>query len=193
MSPLSVSTVQMRMNAINAEMVSQLDAAFTEAESKPEVRAIVIAGKGKGFIAGADIRFFVKNIEKDDLPAIQAFTEAGQRLLDRFGASKKTVIARLDGLFPRRRLRDRALLRLHRRDREGITRFPRRRESGSTPDSAERSDSLAASASRSPVGSSSAGRPSTRTTANRMGLVDRLVRSRRPRRRRPRARRGRQA
>ena len=61
------------MNALNEAVVSQLHAAFKTAAADDAVRGIVIAGSGKAFIAGADIRFFVKNIEKDDIPAIQTF------------------------------------------------------------------------------------------------------------------------
>ncbi|MCB9834056.1 MAG: enoyl-CoA hydratase/isomerase family protein [Planctomycetes bacterium] len=86
------------MNAINQDVVAQLSARFAEASADPELKVIVIAGKGKGFIAGADIRFFVKNIEKNDIPAIQSFTAEGQELLARFAASDKVVVARLDGL-----------------------------------------------------------------------------------------------
>ncbi len=86
------------MNAINEELVAQLQARFTEVDADPEVKTIVIAGKGKGFIAGADIRFFVKNIEKDDIPAIQSFTSKGQDLIASFAKSSKPVIARVDGL-----------------------------------------------------------------------------------------------
>ncbi len=86
------------MNAINEEMVRQLSARFAEAENNSSVKTIVIAGKGKGFIAGADIRFFVKNIEKGDIPAIEGFTKNGQDLLAKFAASEKVVVAQLDGL-----------------------------------------------------------------------------------------------
>lgn len=86
------------MNAVNTDVISQLTARFDEADSDDSVQSIVIAGSGKGFIAGADIRFFVKNIEKGTIENIRSFTEAGQNLLNRFGASQKVVIAKLDGL-----------------------------------------------------------------------------------------------
>ena len=41
----------------------------------------VIAGAGKAFVAGADISFFVRNIEAGTIGNIVAFTEAGQKLL----------------------------------------------------------------------------------------------------------------
>ncbi|MEZ6195577.1 MAG: 3-hydroxyacyl-CoA dehydrogenase/enoyl-CoA hydratase family protein [Planctomycetota bacterium] len=86
------------MNAINEDVVAQLGARFADAEADPEVATIVIGGKGKGFIAGADIRYFVKNIEKGDIAAIERFTREGEDLITRFAASKKVVVARLDGL-----------------------------------------------------------------------------------------------
>ena len=86
------------MNAINQEVVRQLTDAFDELDRDDTIHAIVLAGKGKAFIAGADIRFFVRNIEKKNLGAIRSFTEKGHELLARFAASTKVIIARLDGL-----------------------------------------------------------------------------------------------
>ncbi len=86
------------MNALNETVVSQLRAAFKRAAADPKVRGIVIAGSGKAFIAGADIRFFVRNIESGDLARIVDFTKAGQALLDDIDACVKPVVARLHGI-----------------------------------------------------------------------------------------------
>ena len=86
------------MNAVNTDVIAQLTETFDRVDADTSVNAIVIAGRGKGFIAGADIRFFVKNIESDNVDRIRTFTEAGQNLLRRFGSSNKVIIARLDGL-----------------------------------------------------------------------------------------------
>ena len=86
------------MNAINEGVVAQLIARFEEVDRDPTVKGVVLAGKGKAFIAGADIRFFVKNIEAKKIDAIQKFTERGHDLLNLFARSKKPVIARVDGL-----------------------------------------------------------------------------------------------
>jgi len=43
------------LNAMNQEMMNELDAAFAEAESDPEIRAVVITGAGSAFSAGEDI------------------------------------------------------------------------------------------------------------------------------------------
>ena len=86
------------MNALNEVVVRQLAEVFTQAEQNPDVKAIVLEGKGKAFIAGADIGFFVKNIKNKSIDRIIEFTKKGQDLLLRIDKSPKLVIAKLDGL-----------------------------------------------------------------------------------------------
>lgn len=86
------------MNALNESVVAQLHDALREAQASQAVEGIVIAGAGKAFIAGADIRFFVKHIEAGSIDRIVEFTEAGHRLLADLAQSKKPVVARMHGL-----------------------------------------------------------------------------------------------
>jgi enoyl-CoA hydratase/3-hydroxyacyl-CoA dehydrogenase len=86
------------MNALDEAVVAQLRAAFAAAEVDPAVRGIVIAGRGKAFIAGADIRFFIRNIESHRLDLTMQFTKATQDLLRTFERCRKPVVARLSGL-----------------------------------------------------------------------------------------------
>ena len=86
------------MNALNEAVMAQLAAAFRAAAADPSVRGIVIAGSGKAFIAGADIRFFVKNMEAKTIGKIAAFTKGGQDLLLEFQRCPKPVVARVHGL-----------------------------------------------------------------------------------------------
>jgi enoyl-CoA hydratase/3-hydroxyacyl-CoA dehydrogenase len=86
------------MNALNETVVAQLDARFTEAEDNPDVNAVVFQGAGKAFVAGADIRYFVKKIKADKIDDIVAFTRKGHELLLRIENSEKKTIALLDGL-----------------------------------------------------------------------------------------------
>ena len=86
------------LNALNETVVEQLRSAFDEAEGRRDVRGIVIAGSGKAFLAGADVRFFVKNIEAGSLDRILQFSTAARDLLYRFQTSVKPVIARVHGL-----------------------------------------------------------------------------------------------
>ena len=86
------------MNALNEAVVGQLHEAFKSAAADDAVKGIVIAGAGKGFIAGADIRFFVRNIDAGDLDRIYDFTVCGHELLHDLSHCDKPVVARLHGL-----------------------------------------------------------------------------------------------
>jgi enoyl-CoA hydratase/3-hydroxyacyl-CoA dehydrogenase len=86
------------MNALNEEVVSQLEQAFHAAAGDPAVKGIVVGGSGKAFVAGADIRFFVRHIEAGTIDAIADFTKRGQALLRAFETCPKPVVARLHGL-----------------------------------------------------------------------------------------------
>jgi enoyl-CoA hydratase/3-hydroxyacyl-CoA dehydrogenase len=86
------------LNSLNEEVVRQLSEVFQKAESDNNVKTIIFEGKGKAFVAGADISFFVKKIEEKKLNDIVEFTRRGQELLMRIDKSPKLVIAKLDGL-----------------------------------------------------------------------------------------------
>ena len=45
-----------RLNAINAAMLRELNMAMDAAEADEDVRAIVLAGAGKGFCSGFDLK-----------------------------------------------------------------------------------------------------------------------------------------
>ncbi len=86
------------MNALNEELVSQLEDRFAAAEQNPAVKVIVFQGAGKAFVAGADIRYFVKNIKAGRIGDIVDFTRKGHELFLRIENSDKLTVALLDGL-----------------------------------------------------------------------------------------------
>lgn len=86
------------MNALNEAVVAQLGQAFDKLEADPAVKGIVIEGKGKAFVAGADTKFFVEQIEGKNVPRIVKFAADGQKLFARIDASKKPVVCKLHGL-----------------------------------------------------------------------------------------------
>lgn len=87
-----------KLNALNEEVVAQLEAAFDEQARSTAVDGIVITGKGKAFVAGADVSWFVDRIEKKRVGDVVAFTRRGHELLRRFAKTPKVVVARVDGL-----------------------------------------------------------------------------------------------
>jgi enoyl-CoA hydratase/3-hydroxyacyl-CoA dehydrogenase len=86
------------MNAINETVIKQLDERFTIANDDPKVKAIVLEGAGRAFVAGADISYFIKKIKQNKVDDICKFTRYGHTVLNKIDTSKKPVIAKLDGL-----------------------------------------------------------------------------------------------
>jgi enoyl-CoA hydratase / 3-hydroxyacyl-CoA dehydrogenase len=86
------------MNAINGEVLSQLESSFDHADKDKAVKTIVLEGVGKAFLAGADIDFFIEHIEKKRIDEIVELTRRAHRLAKRIELSKKLIIAKIDGV-----------------------------------------------------------------------------------------------
>jgi enoyl-CoA hydratase len=83
-----------KLNALNAAVIRELEAAVAEFGSNESVRAAVITGAGeKAFVAGADIGEFV-GLSADDAQRLSA---RGQALLDGIAGSPKPVLAAVNG------------------------------------------------------------------------------------------------
>ncbi len=85
------------LNSINPVVLHQLHLAFDRAANDAEVKGIVIAGEGKAFVVGADIRFFLRNLDAGDIPRILQFNQAGHRFLNAVNCCPKPVVARVGG------------------------------------------------------------------------------------------------
>jgi enoyl-CoA hydratase / 3-hydroxyacyl-CoA dehydrogenase len=86
------------MNAVNETVADQLAGAFRQAAADAATTGIVIAGSGRSFIAGADIRFFIRNIERHELGRTRRLTEDLQALFLEIQNCRKPVVARVHGL-----------------------------------------------------------------------------------------------
>src|SRR5499427_4813327 len=86
------------MNAMNETVADQLAGIFRWAATNASTTGIVIAGSGRSFIAGADIRFFIRNIERQELSRTRKMTEELQALLLEMQNCPKPVVARVHGL-----------------------------------------------------------------------------------------------
>lgn len=79
------------VNALNVEVLEQLAAAVGQAAADEAVKAIVVGGAGKNFIAGADITLFPR-IASGELPPVP-----WQDYMARIENSPKPVIAAMQG------------------------------------------------------------------------------------------------
>jgi enoyl-CoA hydratase len=82
-------------NALDAETLDALDAAFAALDADPALRAVVLTGAGdRAFVAGADI----KAMAGLDEAGARAFAERGHRVADRIEATRVPVIAAVNGV-----------------------------------------------------------------------------------------------
>lgn len=84
-----------RRNALNAALNRDLLAAFKEAGDDENVRAIVLAGAGKAFCAGADLSAFTEMPTPDQV--YQAIINQYQPLTEAITTVKMPVIAAING------------------------------------------------------------------------------------------------
>jgi enoyl-CoA hydratase / 3-hydroxyacyl-CoA dehydrogenase len=86
------------MNALSETVATQLSETFRRAAQDADTAGIVIAGSGRSFVAGADIRFFIRNIERHDLGRTVTFTHDLQNLFVEIQNCRRPVVARVHGL-----------------------------------------------------------------------------------------------
>jgi enoyl-CoA hydratase / 3-hydroxyacyl-CoA dehydrogenase len=86
------------LNALNEQVIKELDAQFSIANENRNVETIYITGSGKAFVAGADIKLFVKNIKSHHIGDIEKFTAFAQGVFKKIDESSKKVIALVNGL-----------------------------------------------------------------------------------------------
>ena len=83
-------------NALNDEVSAQLGAGLDAFEADPEVRVVVLAGKGSAFSAGADLNF-MKKMKAADRQANQRDALGLGSLFHRISSLAKPVVACVNG------------------------------------------------------------------------------------------------
>ncbi len=83
-----------KLNALNSQVMQELDEALTELLNQSEVRSVIITGSGsKSFVAGADIAEFVG---LDTAQGMQ-LAQKGQAIFARIEQSPKPIVACVNG------------------------------------------------------------------------------------------------
>ena len=83
-----------QMNLLTSQMLSALQAAFTDISSRKEIRVVILAANGKGFCAGHDLKE-IRALQ--ELPKIEALFGQCSRMMQSIVALPQPVIARVQG------------------------------------------------------------------------------------------------
>lgn len=83
-----------KINTVSRQFADEIDQLFMQLENDSEIKAAVIASKKKDWIAGADIEMFQEVQKPGDFIE---FTRKGHQSLNRLAASKKPVVAAING------------------------------------------------------------------------------------------------
>jgi enoyl-CoA hydratase/carnithine racemase len=86
-----------KLNALNDDVRRALAAACAELEERPDVRVVVLAGEGRAFSAGADLRSTSYPAIEGDWATRRHRTGTWQRLLEQLGSIPQATVARLHG------------------------------------------------------------------------------------------------
>jgi enoyl-CoA hydratase len=81
------------MNALNTRFFNEMDALVAEISNNKEVKAMIITGDGKAFVAGADIAEMVDKNQNQG----SDFSRLGQKTFRSFGEMDIPVIAAING------------------------------------------------------------------------------------------------
>jgi len=85
---------QSKMNALNAQVLDELESMFQDLKTNGDVKVIIITGRGeKAFVAGADISQF-PTLEPEEA---HGFALRGQAVFNLIEGSRKPVIAAING------------------------------------------------------------------------------------------------
>ena len=85
------------VNSFSPKVAEALDQCLTECLENAQVKAIVITGAGKIFVAGADIPYLLKLTRAGDAQGTIAFLERAHAIVNRIESSPKPVVAALNG------------------------------------------------------------------------------------------------
>jgi len=81
------------LNALNAELITEIGEAVKTLESDPSIRAFILTGEGKAFVAGADIA----KMKEYGEPEGNKFSELGQTVFRKLELSPLVSIAAING------------------------------------------------------------------------------------------------
>ncbi|WP_375491797.1 enoyl-CoA hydratase-related protein [uncultured Jatrophihabitans sp.] len=86
------------MNSLSVELKETLRDALRDVSNDPVVRAVVLAGNGRGFCVGQDLREHAAQLESGDAPPLSTVTEHYNPIAQTLADMPKPVVAAVNGM-----------------------------------------------------------------------------------------------
>jgi enoyl-CoA hydratase/3-hydroxyacyl-CoA dehydrogenase len=86
------------LNALNEQMFLDIDENLSRALKDPMIELIKFEGCAKIFAAGADLKFFIQNLEMNRMENIMEYTDLAHSVLTKIRNSPKPIISCIDGI-----------------------------------------------------------------------------------------------
>ncbi len=86
-----------RLNALNNELVSALNDAFSRVAQDEAVRVVILTGAGRAFCAGGDLGYIRKGRESGDVKHLEPLLRSGVQTVLKMRTMPQPVIAAING------------------------------------------------------------------------------------------------
>ena len=86
-----------RLNSLTFEVYRELTDTLSALQSRQQVRAVVITGRGRGFCSGGDVKAIIGELFSRDMSGLLEFTRMTCELIRNIRTLTKPVIASLNG------------------------------------------------------------------------------------------------
>lgn len=87
-----------RLNSLTFEVYAELTSVFKALDSHEEVRAILLAGEGRGFCSGGDVENIIGELFARDMAGLVSFTRMTGDLIASIRRVRKPVVAAIQGV-----------------------------------------------------------------------------------------------
>lgn len=98
--PVAVLTFQRpdTLNSLTFDVYAELRDEFAALERRPNVRAVVLTGAGRGFCSGGDVNAIIGELLRYDAPRLLEFTRMTGALVQNIRGLHKPVVAAVNGI-----------------------------------------------------------------------------------------------
>jgi enoyl-CoA hydratase/carnithine racemase len=87
-----------KLNSLTFEVYAELRDTFAALQTRDDIRAVVIAGQGRGFCSGGDVNSIIGELFRRDMRGLLEFTRMTGDLIKNIRLLRKPVMASLNGV-----------------------------------------------------------------------------------------------